>query len=111
MTRRDLGSDRLTAVRKTRSSRLSRGPPHLPTKNLHLVAEDQDLDISFQIGPTTCAEDAPEQRIEEQEQHGSPSSGGERMLQRPERHEIGINEPFGLAFSRRCSTSTRRRPR
>src|SRR5438128_11005236 len=29
----------------------------------HLMAEDQDFDISFNIGPTTCAEDAPEQQI------------------------------------------------
>jgi hypothetical protein len=55
---------------------------HLPLQHLHLVPEHQELDVLL-IEATPCSEETADEEVEEREQHGAPSGGGERMLPVP----------------------------
>jgi hypothetical protein len=56
------------------------GASQLPLQHLHLVPEHQELDVSFGPRSTPGPQRAANEVVQEREQHGSPSQGGERML-------------------------------
>ena len=56
------------------------GANHLPLQHLHLVSKHHELDVPFGRPSTPSPERTANEEVEEREQHGAPSHGGERML-------------------------------
>ncbi len=60
------------------------------------MAEDQNFNIPFQIGPVTGPKNAAEEQIEERQEHGSPSYVESACYRRSTARRIGISEPLTL---------------
>jgi hypothetical protein len=95
---RSLARMREAPARKTLSIRRSLGRPCFPAKDLDLVTEHHDLEVS--VEPIACGgqtKDGADHQIEEREQHprilGNRWSGGESAF----RYPSGLIHEYGWA--------------